>query len=98
MSKCHFILTDSGGIQEESFIFKKPLIVMRDVTERNEAIKAGYAFLTGSDQQKIEKSFEQIDKQLKNQYNFFKGKNPFGDGSSSERIIKIIKRELKKIN
>ncbi len=97
MSKCHFILTDSGGIQEESFVFKKPLIVMRDVTERKEAIRAGYAFLSGSNRQKIKKTFQQIDKQLNKQYNYFKGKNPFGDGKSSERIVNILQRELKNI-
>ncbi len=97
MNNCHFILTDSGGIQEESFVFKKPLIVMRDATERNEAIKAGYAFLTGSNSQKIKKTFKEIDKRLKNHYNYFKGNNPFGDGKSAERIVNILKKELKNI-
>ncbi len=96
MSKCHFIITDSGGIQEESFVFKKPLIVMRDVTERKEAIESGYAFLTGSNSQKIKNTFQLVVKKLDNGHNFFKGKNPFGDGKSSERIIKILKRELDK--
>ena len=69
---------------------------MRDVTERKEAIEAGYAFLTGSNSQKIKKTFEFVDNKLNSNYNFFKGKNPFGEGKSSERIIKILKRELNK--
>ena len=96
MSNCYFILTDSGGIQEESYIFKKPLIVMREVTEREEAIKAGYAFLTGSNPQKIKNIFAELDKGMKNNYNYFKGKNPFGEGYSSQKIVDILKRELQK--
>lgn len=96
MSRCHLLLTDSGGIQEESFVFKKPLIVIRDVTERNEAIKAGYAFLTGSDPKKIKNAFADIDTKLNNHYNFFEGKNPFGDGKASTKIVDILKRELQK--
>ncbi len=96
MSNCYFILTDSGGIQEESFIFKKPLIVMREVTERDEAIKAGYAFLTGSNPKKIKNIFAELDKGMKNNYNYFKGRNPFGYGHTSEKIVDILKRELKK--
>jgi len=95
MSKCHFILTDSGGVQEEGYVFRKPIIVMRDVTERNEAIKAGYAFLTGSNSKKIKEKFIDIDKKLNNGYNYFKGKNPYGDGKASERIVKKLKTELK---
>ncbi len=95
MNNSHFIITDSGGIQEESFVFKKPLIIMRDVTERSEAIKAGYAFLTGSDPQKLKKTFAKIDGELKKDFNYFHSKNPFGDGRASKRIVNILKRELK---
>lgn len=90
MSRCHFILSDSGGVQEECFVFRKPIIVTRDVTERNEAIKAGYAFLVGSDERKIKKTFNTINKKLNNGHNYFITKNPFGDGKASKRIAKLL--------
>ncbi|MCX6149370.1 MAG: UDP-N-acetylglucosamine 2-epimerase (non-hydrolyzing) [Ignavibacteriales bacterium] len=94
MSKCYFIMSDSGGVQEECFVFRKPIIVMRDVTERNEAIKAGYAFLVGSNPTKIKRQFESINKKLSDGFNYFRTKNPFGDGKASERIVKIIKKDF----
>jgi UDP-N-acetylglucosamine 2-epimerase (non-hydrolysing) len=90
MSKCYFLLSDSGGVQEECYVFKKPIIVLRDVTERNEALHAGYAFLSGSDPIKIEKYFSMIYNRLNKNYNFFRGKNPFGDGHAAFKILKIL--------
>lgn len=94
MSKCHFLLSDSGGVQEECYVFRKPIIVLRDVTERNEAIRAGYAFLAGSDPTKITRYFHTIDRRINKRYNFFKTKNPFGDGKASGQILKILAKEL----
>lgn len=94
MSKCRFIMSDSGGVQEECFVFSKPIIVMRTVTERNEAIEAGYAFLTGSEREKIFHHFRDIDGKLSSGFNFFPKENPFGDGKSSDRIVEILKRGL----
>lgn len=94
MSQCRLIMSDSGGVQEECFVFSKPIIVMRSVTERNEAIEAGYAFLTGSDKEKIFDHFADIDKKLSGSYNFFPALNPFGDGKASQRIVDILKGEL----
>ncbi len=94
MSKCRFIITDSGGVQEECFVFKKPVIVMRDVTERNEAVKAGYAFLTGSNDKVFQAAFNKIENALNKEKNLFLTKNPFGDGKASQRIVKIIKKSL----
>lgn len=94
MKKSYFIISDSGGVQEECYIFKKPILVMRDVTERMEAIKAGYAFLVGSSDKIIKRKFNQVDKKLKNNFNFFKTKNPFGDGKAAKRIVKIIQDNL----
>lgn len=91
MSRCNLIMTDSGGIQEECYIFKKPVIVMREVTERNEAVDAGYAFLTGSEKNLIKQTFYDVDKKIKEGYNFFTTENPFGDGMASKRIVDIIK-------
>jgi UDP-N-acetylglucosamine 2-epimerase (non-hydrolysing) len=92
MSRCRFIISDSGGIQEECYIFKKPIIVLRDNTEREEAVKAGYAFLAGGGNKDFKKLFYRIDEEISRGYDFFKNKNPFGDGRSSERIIKSIKK------
>ncbi len=94
MSNCLLILTDSGGIQEECFVFKKPVIVMREVTERTEAIEAGYAFLTGSNKMKILRTFTAIYKNLHSGYNYFKSKNPYGDGKSSEKITRVLISKL----
>ncbi|MFA7228314.1 MAG: UDP-N-acetylglucosamine 2-epimerase (non-hydrolyzing) [Melioribacteraceae bacterium] len=91
MRECHFIMSDSGGVQEECFVFNKPIIVMREVTERNEAVKAGYAFLTGSDETKILSRFAEIDLKLKEGYNFFTMANPYGDGNAAGRIVDILK-------
>ncbi len=94
MSRCHFIMSDSGGVQEECFVFSKPIIVMRGVTERNEAVKAGYAFLTGSNRKLINDCFTDIDKKQSQNFNFFPKQNPFGDGKASEKILEILKQKL----
>lgn len=94
MKNCFFIMTDSGGIQEECFTFKKPIMVLRDVTERNEAIKAGYAFLLGSSSSKIKSKFKEITQKLDSGHNYFSTKNPYGDGKSADRIVKILRNKL----
>jgi len=92
MSKCHFIITDSGGIQEECFVFEKFVIVIREVTERSEAIEAGYAFLTGSDEEKIRRSIYDINKKLEEGIRIFPQRNPFGDGFAAKKIVEIIRQ------
>lgn len=94
MNKCCLIMTDSGGVQEECYVFKKPVIVMRDVTERNEAVDAGYAFLTGSKKNLIKQTFYDVDRKIKEGHNFFTTENPFGDGMASKRIADIIKKSV----
>ncbi|MDO8549164.1 MAG: UDP-N-acetylglucosamine 2-epimerase (non-hydrolyzing) [Ignavibacteria bacterium] len=94
MKHCRFIISDSGGVQEECFIFKKPIIVLRENTERNEAINAGYAFLAGHSPERIKNLFYKIDKKISKRYNFFSKKNPFGDGKASQRIARIIENKL----
>ena len=78
-------ITDSGGIQEEAPSFETPVLVMRDTTERPEAVHAGMAFLTGANSDNIVNSYEN----LKNN-NIKFSSNPYGDGFSSERVVKII--------
>lgn len=82
------VLTDSGGIQEETCILKTPCVTLRDNTERPETLKEGSNILAGTQSQKILESVEKMDNRKRN------WKNPFGDGKSAERIIKILKKHL----
>lgn len=90
MAKSYLILTDSGGIQEEAPSLGKPVLVMRDTTERPEGIAAGTLKLVGTDENVI---FEEFNNLLSNQdsYNTMAhAANPYGDGHASERIAKIL--------
>ena len=91
MSKSFFIITDSGGIQEEAPSLGKPVLVMRDSSERPEAIKAGTVKLVGTDYAKIiEESQKLIDDE--NEYNkMSKAYNPYGDGKASLKVLNFIK-------
>lgn len=94
MNKSYMVLTDSGGIQEEAPALGKPVIVLRDTTERQEAIQAGTAVLAGTD---IFRVVDFANKLLQNSdyYNSMaKATNPFGDGEASGRILKILKENL----
>ena len=91
MTRSHIILTDSGGIQEEAPSLGKPVLVMRDTTERPEAVAAGTVRLVGTDSKKI---IEAITTLLTNQIEYSRmsfANNPYGDGKSCERIVNIIK-------
>ncbi|MBW1650253.1 MAG: UDP-N-acetylglucosamine 2-epimerase (non-hydrolyzing) [Deltaproteobacteria bacterium] len=95
MSRSYIILTDSGGIQEEAPSLKKPTLVIRDITERHQAIKAGTAKLIGTDKDNI---FKQISLLIedKNEYNnMIKRKNPYGSGHAAFKIVDFIKNKLK---
>jgi len=90
MSKSHLVLTDSGGIQEEAPSLGKPVLVMREVTERQEGIDAGTALLVGTNRENIVNNTKRL---LEDQafYNHMaKAVNPYGDGKASERILKIL--------
>lgn len=95
MNKCYMIMSDSGGIQEEAPHVGKPLLVFRDVTERQEAVQVGAIKLVGTDKNKI---LKEANKLLKNEqeYNKMKNiKNPYGDGTTSRQICDILKKILK---
>lgn len=91
MNQSYLVLTDSGGIQEEAPSLGKPVLVMRDVTERVEGIEAGTALLVGTDKDKI---IENI-KLLLNDANAYKKMaekiNPYGDGTTAAKIVDILK-------
>ena len=90
MSKSYLILTDSGGIQEEAPSLGKPVLVMREFTERVEGIKAGTAKLVGTDKNQIIKETTNL-LINKNEYNkIAKAINPYGDGTASDQILKVI--------
>ncbi len=92
MEKSYLIMTDSGGIQEEAPSLGKPVLVMRDFTERTEGIDAGTAILVGTNRNKI---FLEVKKLLQHPEKYNKmsaSKNPYGDGLASKRIFKHLKK------
>jgi UDP-N-acetylglucosamine 2-epimerase (non-hydrolysing) len=91
MNKSYFIITDSGGVQEEAPSLGKPVLVMRDTTERPEAVEAGTVKLVGTNKETIIKEAQNL---LDNEteYNkMSKAHNPYGDGNACERIANFIK-------
>jgi UDP-N-acetylglucosamine 2-epimerase (non-hydrolysing) len=94
LKKAYLILTDSGGIQEEAPTLRKPVIILRDRTEREELVQAGGAKLVGSDRQKIVSEV----RRLVEDESYYRGMteivNPFGDGKAAERIVEILGRSL----
>jgi UDP-N-acetylglucosamine 2-epimerase (non-hydrolysing) len=94
MSKCKLIITDSGGVQEEAPTLGKPVLVMRDTTERPEAVTAGTVILVGTDYEKIVNVTTQLLLD-DNQYNIMSlANNPYGDGEASNRIVDFIRTKL----
>ena len=91
MSKTYLILTDSGGIQEEAPSLGKPVLVMRETTERPEAVGAGTVKLVGSDQKNIIKAVQKLINDNSEYQKMSKAHNPYGDGRSSEKILNILR-------
>ena len=94
MAKSYLILTDSGGIQEEAPSLGKPVLVMRDTTERPEGIEAGTLKLVGTDEDAIYQNFKNL---LVNENEYKKmstASNPYGDGTASVQIADIIEEKL----
>ncbi len=90
LNKSHLVITDSGGIQEEAPTFGKPVLVMRNVTERTEGIEAGTARLVGTSKENIIASVTELLDNETAYYKMAKAVNPYGDGTASEQIIKIL--------
>ena len=93
LKKCYLILTDSGGIQEEAPSLGKPVLVMRDVTERPEAVDSGTVRLVGTDKKTI---FDSVSELLDNEEVYLKmasSINPYGDGNACGRIISALKTD-----
>lgn len=87
MEKCNIVLTDSGGIQEEAPGLGKPVLVMRDTTERPEAVDAGTVKLVGTDYQKIVDNVSRLLDDAEYYNTMSKAVNPYGDGKACERIV-----------
>lgn len=96
MRRAHLILTDSGGIQEEAPALGKPVLVMRDTTERPEAIEAGTAQLVGTDPEKIVCNVRELLTDNNVYRRMAQARNPFGDGMASVAILSVLSSEEEK--
>lgn len=95
MCRAHIILTDSGGIQEEAPSLGKPVLVMRDTTERPEAVEVGTVKLVGSDVQKITSNVQELLDNKSAYDDMAEASNPYGDGQASKLIINILAERAK---
>ena len=91
MQQSTLILTDSGGVQEEAPGLGKPVLVMRDTTERPEAVEAGTVLLVGTDQQKIEQGVTMLLEDTDTYHKMSEAINPYGDGLACERMVKRLR-------
>jgi UDP-N-acetylglucosamine 2-epimerase (non-hydrolysing) len=94
MARCYLILTDSGGIQEEAPVLGKPTLVMREVTERPEAIETGVTRLVGTSRARIVMETERLLHDPIAYANMAQTGSPFGDGRAAQRIVDILLRVL----
>ena len=93
-AKSTFIMTDSGGVQEEAPSLGKPVLVLRDRTERPEGVKAGTLKLVGTDPQRVRAGMEMLLDDPEAYHRMSAAKNPYGDGRASERILRVIDKEF----
>ena len=87
----HIVLTDSGGIQEEAPSLGKPVLVMRDVTERPEAVDAGTVILVGANRERIVANVSELLENETKYKRMSRAHNPYGDGNACERIIDVLR-------
>lgn len=95
LSRSYLILTDSGGIQEEAPSLGKPVLVMRDTTERPEGIKAGTLKLVGTEEETIYNEFKRLLEDENEYAKMSNASNPYGDGLACKRIADILENEIK---
>ena len=94
MEQSYFIITDSGGIQEEAPSLGKPVLIMRDTTERPEALQAGTVKLVGTDLEKIVTEAQKLLDDKNIYESMSKAENPYGDGKASQKIVEFLKKVL----
>ena len=92
MERSYLILTDSGGIQEEAPALGKPVLVMRDTTERPEGIAAGTLKLVGTSEEGVYQAFKELVDDKETYEKMSHAVNPYGDGKASERIVNVLLR------
>jgi UDP-N-acetylglucosamine 2-epimerase (non-hydrolysing) len=95
LRRSRFVLTDSGGIQEEAPALGKPVLVMRDTTERPEGIRAGTARLVGTDRKKIVREAGRLLRDERHYTRMSRAHNPYGDGRAAERIVDVLEAHLR---
>ena len=98
LARSYLILTDSGGIQEEAPSLGKPVLVMRDTTERPEGIKAGTLKLVGTSEEVIYNEFTRLLNDQKAYDVMSRASNPYGDGHACERIVDVLCKNIKEDN
>ena len=91
MKLSHFVITDSGGIQEEAPSLGKPVLVLRDVTERPEAVKAGTVRIIGTDENKVFSNIVELFEDKKTHARMSRAVNPYGDGKACERTVEAVR-------
>ena len=91
LRECYFVLTDSGGIQEEAPTLGKPVLVMREVTERPEAVDAGTVRLVGANRESIVRNVTELLEDKASYAEMSSAHNPYGDGHACERIINVLR-------
>ena len=91
MDKSYFIITDSGGVQEEAPSLGKPVLVMRDTTERPEALEAGTVKLVGTDKNKIIQEAQKLIDDKMSYEKMSRAHNPYGDGKACQKIVRFLK-------
>jgi UDP-N-acetylglucosamine 2-epimerase (non-hydrolysing) len=91
MQRSKIVITDSGGVQEEAPSLGKPVIVLRETTERPEALKAGTVVLAGTDVDKIFNETIELLTNIDHYEKMSKSHNPYGDGKACQRIVEFIK-------
>ncbi|GAW63321.1 UDP-N-acetylglucosamine 2-epimerase [Ligilactobacillus acidipiscis] len=94
-ARSYFIMTDSGGVQEEAPSLGKPVLVLRDTTERPEGVTAGTLKLVGTDHDQVKKEMLNLLDNKDNYQQMAEASNPYGDGHASERILAAIKYHFK---
>lgn len=95
MNKARLIITDSGGVQEEAPSLGKPVLVTREVTERQEAVNAGTVILVGTDREKIISEIESLMYDQERYAKMAQIRNPYGDGQAAQRIVGILSSDGK---
>ncbi len=91
IDRSYFIMSDSGGVQEEAPALKKPVLVLRDTTERPEGVQAGTLKLVGTHYDRVKKEMEQLLNDPKKYQSMAQAKNPYGDGQASQRICAALR-------